>query len=676
MTTPLVSKNLRKHPRTRQTLRFLCAASIFLLSVPSFGAEADKSKEMAELPLEQLMDVTVISASRKNQSLSEVASSVFVINQDDIHHSGATTIPDLLRMVPGVQVASVDGTTWAVSIRGFNGTYANKLLVMIDGRTIYTPLYGGVFWDVQDVQLENIERIEVIRGPGSTMWGANAVNGVINIITKNAQDTKGTRLSAITGSQERRTLNARYGAGIGDNTSYRLYVKDVDRSGTSGPTPDSLKITRGGFRVDSVPAYNLNLTVQGDVYSGAADHTITVPQFTPPFSTNLTGPVGVFGANILSRLDWLQSDSSKVSLQLYYDRTGRDTQVFKEDRDTIDVDLQHNLRIASHEITWGAGYRYLHDNTPGSAFFIITPQSRYDALVNLFMQDEITLLPEKLRFIIGTKFEHKDLTGWELEPSAKLSWTPYKGYSLWASVTRSVRTPTRVEQDARLLGVNPGPPQLFFISPTGNRELDSEDLLAYELGFRADLLSTLSLDISTFYNRYTDIIGPVAGMPFLQPGQLAGPRTVPLMFENSHSYDSSGGEVSLQWQPREWWKVKGGYSYIRFFGVGVEDSAAVKATPTNQATLRSMMALGRYVDFDLGPRYVGDSRYPLTSGTVLIPAYFTMDARLAWRPIAGVELSLVGQNLLTQHHLETITDQTAVRHEIERTVYGKVSWAF
>ena len=643
-------------------------------SISAFGGELDNRQEVLDLPLEQLMDVSVVSASRKSQSLSEVASSVFVIGQDDIRHSSATTIPDLLRMVPGVQVANVDGTTWAVSIRGFNSNFANKLLVMIDGRTVYTPLYGGVFWDVQDVPFENIERIEVIRGPGSTMWGANAVNGVINIITKNAQDTKGARVTALIGDQERRNLSARYGAAVSDSTSYRLYLKDVDRGGTFGPTPDSLRTTRGGFRVDSAPAYNWNLTVQGDAYGGTADHTFTVPKFSPPFTTNIISPSGLFGANLLTRLDWLQSDASKVSLQIYYDRTSRDTSVVKEDRDTLDFDLQHNLRVDRHEFTWGAGYRYLHDNSPGSQYFAPSPTSRYDALLNLFAQDEITLLPDTLRFIVGTKFEYKDITGWELEPSAKLSWTPCAGYSLWASVARSVRTPTRVEQDVSLLGVSPGPPAIF-VATSGNRGLNSEALVAYELGFRADLNSTFSLDLSSFYNQYSDVISPVIGAPFFQGGQHAVP-TVPIVFRNLRNYDSSGGELSLQWQAREWWKLKGGYSYIRFFGQGVDDSPAVKATPTHQATLRSMMSLCRDVDFDLGPRYTGANRVPLATSTVIIPAYVTLDARLAWRPVAGVELSLVGQNLLAGHHLESVTDQTAVRHEIERTVYGKASWEF
>jgi len=679
---------LNRIRRVRTALVSCCALSImFAGGVAASWAEVGKNgQSLTELPLEQLLEVSVFSASRKNQTLSDVSSAVFVINQEDIRHSGATTIPDLLRMVPGAQVASIDGNSWAISIRGFNGTFANKLLVMIDGRSVYTPLYGGVFWDVQDTLLEDIERIEVIRGPGSTMWGANAVNGVINIITKHAQNTNGGLLTGLIGSRERGAVGARYGSSIGDSTSYRLYVKHLDRGdtfATTGPVSDSTQVTRGGFRIDSAPASNLNLTLQGDAYGGTADKAFTTPILTPPFSRTTPQQADLFGANILSRLDWVQSESSKFSLQLYYDRTNRDTLLVQEERDTFDIDLQHNLRIAGiHELTWGAGYRFLHDDTAGTRnAFLLTPPSRSDHLMNLFAQDEITLLPETLRFIIGTKLEHNDFTGWELEPSARLLWTPHKRYSVWTAVTRSIRTPSRGEQDARIgiAAIPPQPPAIplpSVLTITGNRQLKPESLLAYELGFRTDLSDTVSLDISTFYNLYHDIVGQNPGAPLVGGGQV----TIPLNLTNLNDYDSSGGEVSLQWQPQEWWKLKGGYAYIRFFGDGVQNSQAIKATPAHQATLRSMMALGRDVDLDLWTRYVGNNRFPLFAGTALtaaqIPAYVTLDVRLAWRPIAGVELSVVGQNLVEQRHLETVSDQNVVRHEIERTIYGKVTWAF
>ena len=663
----------------------LCCGALFLLVAgvaSGFGGEDGANAEVFDLPLERLLDVSVISASRKSQSLADVASAVFVINQEDIRHSGATTIPDLLRMVPGVQVASIDGNSWAVSIRGFNGTFANKLLVMIDGRSVYTPLYGGVYWDVQDLPLENIERIEVIRGSGGTMWGANAVNGVINIITRSAQDTKGGLLTGLTGSQERATVTARYGAGIGDDSNYRLYLKHVTRGDTyttGAGVDDSLRVTRGGFRVDSSPSGRLNLTLQGDVYGGTVGNSATVPTFAEPFTATINQPTDLFGANILSRLDWLQSESSKFSLQIYYDRTDRKETIITEGRDTVDVDLQHNLVLNRYnELTWGAGFRFLQDRTSSAlSSFLLTPGSRSDTLLNLFVQDEITLLPGLLRFIVGSKLERNDFTGWELQPSARLLLTPGKGYSLWGAVTRSVRTPSRSDHDLRYnLAVMPPDPQMplpTVVVAMGNPQLKAESLVAYELGFRADLSESVSLDSSVFYNSYRHVIDPLPGTPFVEGGTQV---TVPYVFSNLHGYDSRGAELSLQCQLREWWKIKGGYSYIEYLGVGAENSLGVKATPNHQATLRSMFALGRHVDFDLWARYAGDNSYPLLSGIAYIPAYATMDARLAWRPVAGVELSLVGRNLLSARHLETVSDLTEVRHEVERTVYGKASWAF
>ena len=682
--TPALQRWASKPAPKRLGLALLLSGAFALPgtgALPAFGADPQSSEEVLDLPLERLLDVSVVSASRKSQSLSDVSSAIFVINQEDIRHSGATTIPDLLRMVPGAQVSSIDGHSWAVSIRGFNGNFSNKLLVMIDGRSVYTPLYGGVFWDVQDTLFDNIERIEVIRGSGSTMWGANAVNGVINIITKNSQDTKGGLVTALGGNQGHAEAGLRYGAALSEATSYRLYLKHVDKGDTYTTTPgaeDFLRVTRGGFRMDSAPSGSLNLTLQGDAYGGREGNTYTAASFTPPFGDTLTQTTGLFGANLLSRLDWLQSETSKFSLQIYYDRTDRSTKLVQEYRDTVDLDLQHNLRVAGgHEFTWGAGYRFLHDHTPGSAVFYLIPESRSDTLLNLFVQDEITLLPDTLRLTLGSKLEHSKYAGWELEPSAKLSWTPRKGYSLWASVSRSVRTPTRGEQDVRITyQVFPPTPPLPFPSAvvlTGNRGVAAESLVAYELGFRTDLSDQFSLDISTFYNRYHSIIDSTPQTPFVQGGTQL---TLPYVFNNLYRFDSTGGEFSLQYQPRDWWKIKGGYSYIRFFGGEAVNFLGIKATPSHQATLRSMFALGRDLDLDFWARYVGANRYPLSYGTIDLAGYAELDIHLAWRPMAGLELSLVGRNLLHDRHLETVSNLSQIRHYVEPSLYGKASWAF
>jgi len=668
--------------RLRSWAASCCVAlgSLLTLAAAAPGAELPDSYDVLDLPLERLVDVPVVSAARKTQSLSEVASAVFVINAEDIRRSGATSIPDLLRMVPGMQVARVDGTTWSVSARGFNGVFANKLLVMIDGRSVYTPLYGGVFWDVQDTLLENIERIEVIRGSGSTMWGANAVNGVINIITKNAQDTQGGLVSILSGDRERFTVGTRYGAGIGSVTEYRLYLKHVERAGSPSTllaSSDTLSVTRGGFRVDSTPREGLNLTLQGDAYGGGSDHGYSLPVLGPPFQTTTSYVSEVFGANLLGRADWLQSLDSKVSFQLYYDRTQRDIPLVLETRDTLDLDLQHNIRLGvRHELTWGAGYRLQHDLTRGTTFFKLDPERRNLNLVNLFVQDEIALVPGHLRLILGSKVEHNDFTGWELQPSAKLSWTPTPEYSAWASVSRSVRTPTRGESEVRvgIAAFPPVPPatQPALVALVGNPELLSESLLAYEAGVRADVGKALSLDLSAFFNQYHRIVGTQVGPPF----QDGGLTVVPNYFTNLGGVQSTGAELSLQWQPLEWWKLKGGYGFIRFFGDRLEEIEGTRATPEHQATLRSLMTLGKSVELDLWGRYVGRIYQNRMATLTRIPAYLTLDARLAWRARPGLELALIGQNLLEEQHLEGISDQSQARHEVPRTVYGKVTWEF
>ncbi|GFO60490.1 TonB-dependent receptor [Geomonas silvestris] len=666
-----------------------CCCSPFSLPLPATatetaveGAAAAPDQALPDLSLEQLLQVRLFSPARKSQTLSDVTSAVFVINQEDIRRSGATTLPDLLRMVPGVQVASIDGNTWAVSIRGFNGTFANKLLVLIDGRSVYTPLYGGVYWDVQDLVLEDIDRIEVIRGSGSTMWGGNAVNGVISIITKDARDTAGALVTGLAGSRERGTAALRYGSGIGDSSSYRLYLKYLNRGESAAAgTPavsDDQEMTRGGFRIDSVPHNDLHLTVQGDFYGGSAGKAFTMPTLTRPYSVTLPQTAELYGANLLTRADWLQGPSSRFSLQLYYDRTDRDNALVSEARDTLDLDLQHNLQVARiHEITWGAGYRFLHDRVDGTRnLFLLDPPSRSQHLLNLFLQDEITLVPETLRLVAGSKLEYTEFTGWGVQPSARLLWTPTRGYSVWGAVTRSTRTPSRGEQDARrgIQTVPPTPtvPLPTVVIATGNRQLDPESLISYEIGFRADLTDTFAADLSSFYNQYRGIIAPRQGAPFRDGSQI----TLPLNLANLNDYDSSGVELALQWQPAAWWKLKGGYSFIEFSGAGADNSLANRATPAHQGTLRSQVNLGRDIDLDLWARYAGRNSYPLLTGSVQIPAYLTMDLRLAWRALPGLELSLVGQNLLEERHLESVSDLSVARHQVERTVYGKAAWAF
>ena len=436
----------------------LCAMGVLCLAffggIPAHAASMPSENELVQLSLEDLMTLEVTSASRKAQSLADTAAAVFVITSEDLRRSGVTNIPDALRMVPGVTVARIDSSKWAVTVRGFNGRFARKLLVLIDGRSAYSPLFSGVFWDAQDTLLEDVERIEVIRGPGATIWGANAVNGVINIITKKAADTTGGLAVAGAGSFERGFGAVRYGTDIGDWGAVRAYGKYFNRNELKAedgrPADDSWDMGRGGFRMDGKRGLN-SFTLQGDYYGGTERETITFPDLAAPpsFSTVRTAHTTVGGGNLLSRWTRSLADDSELSLQFYYDRNKRNIpQLFGDTTDTIDLDLLHRFQWGSrHETVWGGGFRFIDERITGSDTLSFNPAERNERLYSAFLQDDITVVQDRLHLIIGSKFEHNVYTGFELQPSGRLIWTPNEQISLWSAVSRAVHTPSRGESD-------------------------------------------------------------------------------------------------------------------------------------------------------------------------------------------------------------------------------------
>jgi len=449
----LFAKSFKRmiHPHGANTLAavtaFLCLAGSSPWSYAQDWSTTDQ-RDFTELPLEALMEITVSSVAKKEQRLADSAAAIFVITQEDIRRSGVTTIADALRMVPGLEVARIDANKWAISSRGFNSRFAGQMLVLFDGRVVYTPLFSGVFWDRQDTVLEDVERIEMIRGPGAALWGANAVNGVINIITKRADETLGGQVSAGSGTEERAFGSIRYGFELNHQNQMRLYLKHSDRdnlrqtNGSNGN--DAWHMTQGGFRLDSELTSQDSLTVQGDLYDGRLGETYS--NMLPDYRT-IDSVTSVFGANILSRWKRSLADSADLSLQIYYDRSQQKMQVIEEKRDTIDLDFQHRFPVgATHEITWGLGYRYSHDSINNSTYVMLTPTSQDTNLFSSFVQDDITLIPDKLHLILGSKFEHNDYTGFEIQPTARLLWTPNRQNSVWLSVSRAVRTPSRGER--------------------------------------------------------------------------------------------------------------------------------------------------------------------------------------------------------------------------------------
>jgi iron complex outermembrane receptor protein len=661
------------------------------LQRPASSADhaAETSSNLGSMSIEELLNVTVTSVARRSEKLAGSPAAVHVLTQEEIRRSGATSIPQALRLVPGLNVAQVNAHEWAISSRGFNDIFANKLLVLIDGRSVYTPLFSGVYWDVQDVLLEDIDRIEVIRGPGAALWGANAVNGVINIISKPAAETRGTLVTAGGGTEERAFGSVRHGGKVGSDLHYRVYGKYFNRDDSAslggGEANDSWEMGRAGFRVDYEPPGNDRFTLQGDIYRGDKDQLYRRLMPIAPFATyDSRSQEKLAGGNVIGRWTHRVSDVSEFTLQTYYDRTEREASIFADYRDTFDIDFQHRFPIGERQvIVWGGGYRRMNDSTKSTFDIELDPESRRTDLFSAFLQDEIALVPKRLTLTLGSKFEHNDYSGFELQPSARLLWTPAERHAVWASVSRAMRTPSRAEQDIILRqgpaypanSFFPGSPSAVFATQ-GNSKFESEELIAYEAGYRVQPHDRLSLDFAGFYNEYEGLRSFTPADPAFDPFSTP-PRVAGRAF-NGLDGETYGGEISAMWRAADWWRLRAHYALL-FAQVhqrpGGIDSAAELSnegmSPQNQVLIRSSMDVTRNVEFDATVRYV-DSLPGLN-----IDSYLALDLRLAWQPSENVELSVVGQNLLNRRHREfSPTVIPAQTTEIEAGVYGKVTIRF
>jgi len=658
-------------PRHRSVSPFVaCLLGSVLLTVSSARAD-DTKRDLTELDIEALMNLEVTSVSKKAEKSSEAAAALYVITAEDIRRSGATTIPDALRLAPGVNVAQVDANKWAVGVRGFTNLLNDKLLVLIDGRSVYTPLFGGVFWDVQDTLLDDVDRIEVIRGPGGTLWGANAVNGVINIITKTAKDTQGGLLTAQGGTQDRGEGAARYGGKLGDDFYYRVYAKYFNRDGEFTPgreENDGWQMGRTGFRTDWDMTKRDRLTFQGDYYEGRVG----------PFATSASPQAEdtVAGGNLLGRFTRTFASDSDISIQSYFDYTYRNDSAFREGRNTYDLDFQHRLPLAGNqELIWGLDYRVSEDDFRGSPGVDVVPASRAVQFYGGFLQDEIRLLDDKLRFTAGTKIEHNDFTGIEYQPSARVSWTPVERQTVWAAVSRAVRTPSRIEHD--FFTETPNPSTQTISRATGNPDAASEKLVAYEAGYRFKPIDRVFLDLAVFYNDYTDLSTYGAKQPVFEPG-FPGTPVIPILVANHMKGQVYGCELAADAQLTERWRLRGTYSYlgidVRPKPGDIDPQTSAKSSPANQFSIRSLLDLPAKSELDLVFRYVDSFR----AGALLggdngepIPSYVSLDVHLAHRLSNGVEVSVVGQNLLSDHHKEFRGGT-----QVQRAAYGKVAWHF
>ncbi|MEW8024963.1 MAG: TonB-dependent receptor [Candidatus Thiodiazotropha sp.] len=666
----------------RQMFALLFVLSSIFLIKPVSANESVNS--YFDLSLEDLLSVEVTSASKKKQRLNEVASAVYVITNADIRRSGVTSIPEALRLAPGINVARLDANKWAITSRGFNNQFANKLLVLIDGRSVYTPVFSGVYWDVQDTMLEDIDRIEVIRGPGASLWGANAVNGVINIITKPASETQGGMLVAGAGNEEKALVGLRFGSELNASTHGRYYLKFKSSDSFYAPildeqAGDDWDKIQAGFRFDGQAADTDRWTFQGDVYESDVNQRVDqwkdpsdpanivfAPTFLSPSSND---EVDVTGWNLLSRWDHIYSNRSSSSLQIYYDHTNRKGVILGQEIDTLDIDFNHRIQFnESHDFLWGLGYRWIDADFSNTFNVMLLDENRAVDIISAFLQDEITLLPGRLLFTLGSKFEHNDFTGFEIQPSARLAWLLSENSTLWGSVSRAVRTPSYAEDDSRVV-INIIGPAVFYTN--GRDDVVSEELLAYEIGYRIKPKDNISFELAVFYNEYENL-----------QSIANSPSPTNLVFGNQLEANAYGLEWVIDWRPLEWWQLSANYSYLRIDGKPDEsllfnqNEVIEDASPNHQFTLRSSMDLRHRISLDFWLYYVDALETSSILTQLGVPEYTSFNAHLAWQANENLEVSVVGQNLLDDRHREYIGAQNLTQTEVERTIYAKVLWEF
>ena len=666
--TPAASagRSARAAPLHRVVLGLVACAIVPSPAVAQRSPAAARLN-LTELTLEELMEVEVTTVSKHREKLAHAPAAVFALNGEDLQRGAITTLPDALRLVPGMQVARVDAHNHAISARGFADVFANKLLVLQDGRSLYTPLFSGVFWDAQDTLLDDIERIEVVRGPGATLWGANAVNGVINILTRSAADTQGPLVAVSGGSDPRFAARVRYGGALDRHTHFRVYGKyaDFDHSpGLGGrDAPDAWRRGQAGFRVDRVNAAGNILTLQGDAYQGRQDQTYTLPRATPPFVFEQPSNNRFEGANVLGRATLRPTAGGETTVQGYFDYTRRDTAIFGEARRTFDVEAHHRFSLALHEITLGAGFRASDDSVHNTPYITLVPSGRETSLWSAFVQDDIAL-GKKSHLILGSKFEHNDFTGWEVQPGARLLLTPADPHTLWASIARAVRTPSRAEDDVSLRQIT-STPGIHALS-SGNRDFDSEVLTAYEAGYRFHARDKFSVDLALFINRYTDLRTTEITAPSIlalarltaPPTPGLPPPTLPLTIEatsgNNLRGQAHGGEIVVAAQIRPGWRVRASYSRLELRLRTTGRTTDVSGQFQGGRSPRHQGYFWTQHDFSKRWRFDGIVRAVDRLRSARIPGYVVLDARLAWRPAEAWEIALAGRNLLDRQHPEFV----------------------
>jgi len=640
----------QRNPRARYGL----AAALCGLSMLPESAEA--AIDLSAMSIEQLAEIDVTSVSKSALPLRSAPAAIYVITHDDVIRSGATSVPEMLRLAPNLQVAQITASRYAITARGFNSSVADKLLVLVDGRSIYTPFSSSVNWNLQEVPPDDIERIEVVSGPGGSLWGANAVNGVINIITRRSGDTQGAAIEFGGGNSEIRG-RLRYGGRIADDLSYRFYVGGFDHgdenvTGAGANARDSWHKVQGGFRMDWEPADDL-ITVQGDIFDGAEQQRITADQ-------------AISGRNLVGRWTHAMGGGSSLQIQAYYDHIAFSVPgSFSNHLDTYDIQAQHNLALGDHEIVWGGGYRVMSDDFPttlsATQAVRFVPESRTLTLWNLFLQGSVSLTG-RLKLIAGMKMEDEPYTGIALMPNARLAWTVADTGLLWVAASRAVRIPSRLDRDVTQRSGS-------IVTLTGGN-MQAVKVDAYELGYRAQPRADLSFSISAFYNIY----------PNLRSAELTNGR-LPVVFANGMAGKTYGVEFWANYRVTDWWRLTTGANWLHKdlrFKPGSSRLGGLQIAgndPKYQLALRSAMDLGRGVTMDLDLRRIGALPAPPS------PAYVELGARVAWAVSDKLEISVTGSNLLHAYHTEFGTTSNTLQVgpvgvTVGRSVFAATQWKF
>jgi len=676
----------------RRTLKRCCLTLplALLLTVPAWPQQ--KTADLTGRSIEDLMNIEVTSVSKKEEKLSRTAAAIFVITQEDIRRSGATKIPDLLRMVPGMDVGQINGSTWAIGSRGFNAQFSNKLLVMIDGRIVYTPYFAGVYWDTLDVPLEDIDRIEVIRGPGGTIWGANAVNGIISIFTKKADDTHGGMVEAGGGNIDAGSGTSQYGGKAGKATDYRVFTKYsnqnqmLDLNGQNGA--DGWHMLRGGFRTDRILSSKDTVTVEGDLYTAREGELgFKLPSITSPSYVPVSEEINLSGGSIQSTWNHIYSGRSDSTLQVSFSRYRRGDPLEAERRHTLDLDFQHHLAWGRRQdIVWGLSYDYTTDNIAGTLTVSFNPPSKTLQTFDSFVQDQIALIPDRLYVTVGTKLEHNDYTGFGLMPSVHMTWAPNERNTFWAAVSRALRTPSR--NDTNLV-VNVGgfvgsDGTLNLVRFLGNPQFKDEGLIAYEAGYRAAVGKSLTVDLAAYYNDYDHLQTTEPSTPFFEATPLPPHIVLPLMYQNLMQGETHGLEISANWRVLDRWTLSPGYAlellHMRPDPTSVDIQTAPfieNGTPHHSAQLRSHFNLRQDLAWEAFASFSDHLTNQGVSTFDRIPAYTRLDTGITWKPSEALSISVFGQNLLKNQHVEFEDVFGSMQSgQIRRGAYAKLVWHF